>query len=110
MKGFTSEVQLTQERNLYQKATVKQFTSEVNRPSLPSLFHHGVHLASLIAPMSNKRSEPVGSPVRVVKICFAYVVKPFTGEVVKVCSGSKSMHAVIIYERREGYIYKPVTT
>ena len=22
--------------------TVKQFTSEVNRPSLPSLFHHGV--------------------------------------------------------------------
>ena len=52
----------------------------------------------------------MGSPVRVVKICFAYVVKPFTGEVVKVCSGSKSMHAVIIYERREGYIYKPVTT
>ena len=45
LKGFTSEVQLTQERNLYQKATVKQFTSEVNRPSssLPSLFHHGVH-------------------------------------------------------------------
>ena len=30
VKGFTSEVQLTQERNLYQKATVKQFTSEVN--------------------------------------------------------------------------------
>ena len=51
VKGFTSEVQLTQERNLYQKATVKQFTctSEVNRPSLPSLFHHGVHfLASLL--------------------------------------------------------------
>ena len=45
VKGFTSEVQLTQERNLYQKATVKQFTSEVNRPSLPSLFHHGVHFS-----------------------------------------------------------------
>ena len=43
VKDFTSEVQLTQERNLYQKATVKQFTSEVNRPSLPSLLHHGVH-------------------------------------------------------------------
>ena len=41
---------------------------------------------SLIAPMSNERSEPVGSPVKVVKVCFAYVVKPFTGEVVKVCS------------------------
>ena len=40
VKGFTSEVQLTQERNLYQKATVKQFTSEVNGPSL---FHNGVH-------------------------------------------------------------------
>ena len=24
--------------------------------------------------------------VKVVKVCFAYVVKPFTGEVVKVCS------------------------
>ena len=43
VKGFTSEVQLTQERNLYQTATVKQFISEVNRPSLPSLLHHGVH-------------------------------------------------------------------
>ena len=31
--------------------------------------------------MSNERSEPVGSPVKVVKlkVCFAYVVKPFTG-------------------------------
>ena len=29
----------------------------------------------------------VGSPVKVVKVCFAYVVKPFTGEVVKICSG-----------------------
>ena len=38
--------------------------------------------------MSGERSEPVGSPVKVVKVCFAYVVKPFTGEVVKVCSGS----------------------
>ena len=37
VKGFTGEVQLTQERNLYQKVTVKQFTGEVNRPSLPSL-------------------------------------------------------------------------
>ena len=37
--------------------------------------------------MSGERSEPVGSPVKVVKVCFAYVVKPFTGEVVKVCSG-----------------------
>ena len=45
VKGFTSEVQLTQERNLYQIDTVKQFTSEVNRPSLPSLFHHGVHFS-----------------------------------------------------------------
>ena len=33
-----------------------------------------------------QRSEPVGSPVKVVKVCFAYLVKPFTGEVVKVCS------------------------
>ena len=34
----------------------------------------------------------MGSPVKVVKICFAYVVKPFTatGEVVKVCSGRES--------------------
>ena len=39
--------------------------------------------------MSSERSEPVGSPVKVVKVCFAYVVKPFTGEVVKVCSGPK---------------------
>ena len=38
---------------------------------------------------SSERSEPVGSPVKVVKVCFAYVVKPFTGEVVKVCSGPK---------------------
>ena len=47
VKGFPGEVQLTQERNLYQKATVivKQFTSEVNRPSFPSLFHHGVHVS-----------------------------------------------------------------
>ena len=37
--------------------------------------------------MSSEGSEPVGSPVKVVKVCFAYVVKPFTGEVVKVCSG-----------------------
>ena len=36
--------------------------------------------------MSNEKSEPVGSPVKVVGVCFAYVVKPFTGEVVKVCS------------------------
>ena len=41
--------------------------------------------------MSSERSEPVGSPVKVVKVCFAYVVKPFTGEVVKVCSGPKDM-------------------
>ena len=41
---------------------------------------------SLIAPMSNERSEPVGSPVKVVMVCFVYVVKPFNGEVVKVCS------------------------
>ena len=34
-------------------------------------------------------TEPVGSPVKVVKVCFACVVKPFTGEVVKVCSGPK---------------------
>ena len=27
--------------------------------------------------------------MKVVKVCFAYVVKPFTGKVVKVCSGSK---------------------
>ena len=39
--------------------------------------------------MSSEGSEPVGSPVKVVKVCFAYVVKPFTGEVVKVCSGPK---------------------
>ena len=31
----------------------------------------------------------MGSPVKVVKVCFAYVVKPFTGEVVKVCSRPK---------------------
>ena len=37
--------------------------------------------------MSSEESEPVGSPVKVVKVCFAYVVKPFTGEVVKVFSG-----------------------
>ena len=37
--------------------------------------------------MSSERCEPVGSLVKVVKVCFAYVVKPFTGEVVKVCSG-----------------------
>ena len=37
--------------------------------------------------MSSERSEPVGSLVKVVKVCFSYVVKPFTGEVVKVCSG-----------------------
>ena len=37
--------------------------------------------------MSSEGSEPVGSPVKVVKVCFAYVVTPFTGEVVKVCSG-----------------------
>ena len=89
MKGLTGEVQLTQERNLYQKATVKQFTGEVKRPSLPSLFHQSPRsslLSLLIALMSNEKSEPVGSPVKVVKVCFAYVVKPFTGEVVKVCS------------------------
>ena len=62
VKGFTSEVQLTQERNLYQKATVKQFTSEVNRPSLPSLFHHGVHFFHCSYTMSNERIKPVGSP------------------------------------------------
>ena len=47
--------------------------------------------------MSNERSEPVGSPVKVVKVCFAYVVKPFTGEVVKVCSGpyGDGHHAVV---------------
>ena len=39
---------------------------------------------------SAERSEPVGSLVKVVKVCFAYVVKPFTGKVVKVCSGPKS--------------------
>ena len=39
--------------------------------------------------MSSERSEPVGSLVKVVKVCFAYVVKPFTGEVVKVCPGPK---------------------
>ena len=38
---------------------------------------------SFAAPMSGERSEPVGSLVKVVKVCFAYVVKPFTGEVVK---------------------------
>ena len=63
VKGFTSEVQLTQERNLYQKATVKQFTSEVNRPSLPPL--DWVKFTSFTAPMSGERSEPVGSPVKV---------------------------------------------
>ena len=31
----------------------------------------------------------LSSLVKVVKVCFAYVVKPFTGEVVKVCSGPK---------------------
>ena len=34
------------------------------------------------------KSESLGSPVKVVnmvKVCFAYVMKPFTGEVVKVC-------------------------
>ena len=90
MKGFTSEVQLTQERNLYQKATVKQFTSEVNRPSLPSLHYFTTGFTSFTAPMSSERSEPVGSLVKVVKVCFAYVVKPFTGEgpgVKVICSG-----------------------
>ena len=43
VKGFTGEVHLTQERNLYQKATVNQFTSEVNRPSLPSPVNVEVH-------------------------------------------------------------------
>ena len=41
--------------------------------------------------MSSERSEPTRGfttqLVKVVKVCFAYVVKPFTGEVVKVCSG-----------------------
>ena len=41
--------------------------------------------------MSGERSEPVDSPVKVAKVCFAYVVKPFTGEVVKVCSGPNNM-------------------
>ena len=41
--------------------------------------------------MSGERSEPVGSPVKVVKVCFAYVVKTFTGEVVKVCSGPQRL-------------------
>ena len=48
--------------------------------------------------MSNERSEPVGSPVKVVKVvkvCFAYVVKPFTGEVVKVCSRPNSYLIVV---------------
>ena len=38
VKGFTSEVQqlLTQERNLYQKATVKQFTCELGIHTLTS--------------------------------------------------------------------------
>ena len=64
------EVQLTQERNLCQKATVKQFTSEVNqvnRPSLPSLFHHGVHFSHCFNKQF-ERSEPVCSPVKVVKL------------------------------------------
>ena len=42
--------------------------------------------------MSSEGSEPVGSPVKVAKVCFAYVVKPFTGEVVKVCSGPNALH------------------
>ena len=46
--------------------------------------------------MSGERSEPVGSPVNVVKVCFAYVVKPFTGEVVKVCSGPYTKYRVNI--------------
>ena len=86
MRGFTGEVQLTQERNLYQKATVKQFTSEVNRSDLHFLHYFTTGFTSLIAQLSNEKSEPMGSPVKVVKVCFAYVVKTFTDEVVKVCS------------------------
>ena len=53
--------------------------------------------------MSSERSEPVGSLVKVVKVCFAYVVKPFTyvvkpftGEVVKVCSGPYNISYIIL--------------
>ena len=48
--------------------------------------------------------NPVGSPVKVVKVCFAYVVKPFTGEVVKVCSGPKvrAWGQVFTGQRKEG--------
>ena len=38
----------------------------------------------------------MGSPVKVVKVCFAYVVKPFTGEVVKVCSGPKVWISIVV--------------
>ena len=32
----------------------------------------------------------MGSPVKVVMVCFVYLVKPFNGEVVKVCSRPKT--------------------
>ena len=47
--------------------------------------------------MSSERSEIVGSPVKVVKVYFAYVVKLFTGEVVKVCSGPNTGPEKVIW-------------
>ena len=38
----------------------------------------------------------MGSLVKVVKVCFAYVVKPFTGEVVKVCSGPNVGRSIVV--------------
>ena len=56
--------------------------------------------------MSSERSEPVGSPVKVVEVCFAYVMKPFTGEVVKVCSGynwiRRALRALDLLPREAG--------
>ena len=54
--------------------------------------------------MSSERSEPVGSLVKVVNVCFAYVVKPFTGEVVKVCLGPYVHCAPIPVSWRRRYI------
>ena len=51
-------------------------------------------------------SEPVGSPVMVVKVCFAFVVTPFTGKVVKVCSGPKGpapLESVSLCTRFSGF-------